>query len=327
MIVVNYNSKPFIGIFKRLIKGIVELQKLVDGKLLLVDNASTDGSYEEIVEHAHRLNADFEAIRLSRNFGFTRAVNIAWHYARKRWCFRYLALLNNDLVIVPRNFAKVLKYLKLSGVAGVQGIIMQMRNTALIDNAGFLIDQLGQTYPVCRGYTLNCARLYTPSYISGACSIYRADAIEKLGQPFDNRVESYYDDKHLGLRLWNAGYKLLHIPVIVAYHLGSASYSGFNAVIKGPLWFEGILLAEIAPTWKSMTALFLLGWYGLVAAFASLLTARTYIKSYVKTVKKLSIFTNKLGLKNVPKVPPGEAISLLGNRVVRGAILRRLWQQ
>ncbi|MEM2217917.1 MAG: glycosyltransferase, partial [Thermofilaceae archaeon] len=94
VIVINYNSKSFVGIVKKLMEGIAELTRYLNTKLLFVDNASSDGSFEEAAEHARKAGADVEAVKLTKNFGFTRAVNIAWHYARKKWSFKYLALLN-----------------------------------------------------------------------------------------------------------------------------------------------------------------------------------------------------------------------------------------
>ncbi|MEZ0345268.1 MAG: glycosyltransferase [Infirmifilum sp.] len=302
-VIVNYNLRPFIGTFKKLIEGLAEFSKYASTKTLLVDNSSTDGSFEEAVEHARKLGLDLEAIKLSRNFGFTRAANIAWHHARRRWSFKYLMLLNNDLVIVPWNLAKLLPYLEIDGVAGVQGTIMQMANPALIDNSGHMIDQHGLTLPVCRGYTIECARLYTPSYLSGACSIYRADVIAELGQPFDNRVESYYDDKHLGLRLWSRGYKLLHVPIIAAYHLGSASYSGLNKLIKGPKWFEGIVVAELAPKANNIpSTVFVAVNYVITAALFSAITRDNYIEYYVQALRKLAILRhgNENTLQDTP---------------------------
>ncbi|MGC8933276.1 MAG: glycosyltransferase, partial [Candidatus Methanodesulfokora sp.] len=90
----NYNSKPFIGIVKKLVEGIARLDDFARVKLLFVDNCSTDGSSETAVEYSRSLGVDVELLKLSKNFGFTRAVNIAWHYARKRWEFKSFALLN-----------------------------------------------------------------------------------------------------------------------------------------------------------------------------------------------------------------------------------------
>ncbi|MEM0368712.1 MAG: glycosyltransferase, partial [Desulfurococcaceae archaeon] len=291
-------------IVKKLMEGIAELNRYLSTKLLFVDNASSDGSFEEATEHARKAGADIEAVKLTKNFGFTRSVNIAWHYARKKWSFKYLAFLNNDLVIVPRNLAKLTKYLEIDKVAGVQGTIMQMHDPSQIDNCGHMIDQNGLTYPVCRGYPVGCARLYTPSFLSGACSIYRADAILELGQPFDNRVESYYDDKHLGLRLWSKGYRLLHVPIIVAYHLGSASYSCNGRTIKGPKWFEGIVFADLAITVNSKSVFHpITVLYIASSTLASILTMKNYVKSYMIAIKKLRNFKDgTIIISNVPQI-------------------------
>ncbi|MEM1509947.1 MAG: glycosyltransferase [Thermofilaceae archaeon] len=324
VIVINYNSKSFVGIVKKLMEGIAELTRYLNTKLLFVDNASSDGSFEEAAEHARKAGADVEAVKLTKNFGFTRAVNIAWHYARKKWSFKYLALLNNDLVIIPRNLAKLAKYLEIGRVAGVQGTIMQMHNPSLIDNCGFMIDQNGLTYPVCRGYPFDCAELYTPSYLSGACSLYRADAIAELGQPFDNRVESYYDDKHLGLRLWSRGYRLLHVPIIVAYHLGSASYSGINRVIKGQKWFEGVTFADLAPSCKRKSKLYPLATYYLSAAalLSIIKKSNNYIKSFIISYKKLKEFRKLDSGINLSLVPCKKTKLIPINRVNKGIMAR-----
>ncbi|AJB41739.1 hypothetical protein TCARB_0683 [Thermofilum adornatum 1505] len=213
-------------------------------------------------------------------------------------------LLNNDLAIVPSNVAKVLKYLEIDNVAGVQGTIMQADNPRLIDNAGFAIDTFGLTYPICRGYTIECAKACHPSFISGAFSVYRADAIEKLGQPFDNRVESYYDDKHLGLRLWSAGYKLLHVPLVVAYHLGSASYAT-RRKLKSPQWFKGVALAELAPSYIAgdLSFLLLVAAFGILSVFLSLFLRINIVKSFIRVCKELRMFKNSDSFIDRNKIP------------------------
>lgn len=183
-----------------------------------------------------------------------------------------------------------------------------MKNPFLIDNTGFLMDQNGLTYPVCRGHTIDCAKLYTPSFLSGACSFYRIDAINKIGTPFNNCAEGYYDDKYLGLMLWNIGYKLLHVPLITSYHLGSASYSERDSIIKGPRWFKGIVLADVVPcklSKKFCTPILL--YYALIALGASILTLGNYIKFFVDSLlesKACLIRPEKQGPKiDLCKVP------------------------
>jgi len=319
-VVVNYNSRPFIAIERKLLEGLAELGRAVRLKLLLVDNCSADGSFEELREHARRLGLDAEAVRLSRNFGFTRAVNIAWRYARRRWEFRYFMLLNNDLVIVPGNVLRLLRYLEVDGVAGVQGTVMQAANPRLVDNCGFFVDRFGLTHPICRGFTVECAKLCYPSFLSGAFSVYRADAISELGTPFDDRVECYYDDKHLGLRLWSSGRKLLHVPLVVAYHLGSASYAA-RRKLKSPQWFKGVVVAELAPSRALGTASHILPvlYYGVVSVALTLLTRANYVKSYVSSLREVNILSQDRALRFglLPKIGP----RIFLNRLERGVRL------
>jgi len=316
-IVVNYNSRGIIDIERRLLQGLDRLNNAVSLKLVLVDNYSTDGSFEDLYMYVRdNLNLEIIPLRLSKNYGFARAVNIAYRYATKRWKFKYLAILNNDLVIVPESIPKLLGYLEYGNIAGVQGTIMQMQNPHLIDNAGFLIDQYGLTYPVCRNYTIDCARLYAPSYLSGACSFYRIDAINKIGgRPFDDAIESYYDDKYLGLYLWNVGYRLLHIPVITAYHLGTFSYSepGLR-MVKGPRWFKGIVMADVIPSKIFTKSATLVELFYLIIAISIDLFAlhKNFVKSYVEAIKLINYYvknshrpSTKIEIHKIPRLPQG----------------------
>jgi len=319
-VIVNYNSKSFLRIEKKLLEGITKLSKFIKLKLLFIDNCSSDGSFKELMEYGKMLCLDMEAVRLTKNFGFTRAVNIAWQYAHRRWNFRYLMLINNDLVIIPRNVLRLLKYLEIDGVAGVQGTIMQASNPSLIDNAGFAIDIFGLTYPICRGYTFYCAEFCCPSFLSGALSIYKAEAIEKLGQPFNNRVECYYDDKYLGLMLWSRGYKLLHIPLIVAYHLGSASYADRNR-FKSPQWFKGIVLADVALTvsLRDPRRYIVMLYYGVASMVLSLFTTSNYVKSFIAALKEAEILKQNINLtRNIFGLVPKFKYIVKFNRLEKG---------
>jgi len=85
---------------------------------------------------------------------------------------------------------------------------MQLLRQWLVDNAGHVVDRFGLSYTVCWGRLFSCARDYEPSYLSGAFSIYRVDVLRKLGAPFSDVYEAYFDDKLLGARLRRRGYRI-----------------------------------------------------------------------------------------------------------------------
>jgi GT2 family glycosyltransferase len=136
------------------------------------------------------------------------------------------------------------------GFAGVQGTIMQLLRPWLVDNAGHVVNRFGLSYPVYRGRPFSYARDYEPSYLSGAFSIYRLDLFRKLGAPFSDVYEAYFDDKLLGARLRKRGYKIFHKAVAAGFHLGSASY-GPRRLFKSTRRFKYISATELIPVFKN----------------------------------------------------------------------------
>jgi GT2 family glycosyltransferase len=136
------------------------------------------------------------------------------------------------------------------GFAGVQGTIMQLLRPWLVDNAGRVVDRFGLSYTVCRGLLFSCARDYEPSYLSGAFSIYRVDVLRKLGAPFSDVYEAYFDDKLLGARLRKRGHGFFYKAIVAGFHLGSASY-GPRRFFRSARWFKYVSVAEVIPVFKN----------------------------------------------------------------------------
>jgi hypothetical protein len=54
-------------------------------------------------------------------------------------------------------------------------------------------------------------------YLRGAFSIYRVDVLRKLGAPFSDVYEAYFDDKLLGARLRRRGYRIFHKAIVAGF--------------------------------------------------------------------------------------------------------------
>jgi GT2 family glycosyltransferase len=139
--------------------------------------------------------------------------------------------------------------LESGGFAGGQ-VNMQLLRPWLVDNAGHVVDRFGLSYPVCRGRLFSCAGDYEPSYLSEAFSIYRVDVLRKLGTPFSDVYEAYFDNKLLGARLRRRGYKIFHKAIAAGFHLGSATY-GPRRLFKSAQWFKYISATELIPVFKN----------------------------------------------------------------------------
>jgi len=134
------------------------------------------------------------------------------------------------------------------------------------------------------GRLFSCARDYEPSYLSGAFSIYRVDVLRKLGAPFSNVYEAYFDDKLLGARLRKRGYRIFHKVIVAGFHLGSASY-GLRRLFKSARWFKYVSVAELIPVFKNaplpVRVFALLKFLGAGGGFLG----EDYVRSFVETVK------------------------------------------
>ena len=102
----NFNSKPYLPIAKlslySIFNAIEEINMQSNYKVLLVDSASSDGSFEELYELGRKLSMEtkipFEAIRLEKDLGNSFAYSYGFLYSRNRGA-DYIIYMDNDLVI------------------------------------------------------------------------------------------------------------------------------------------------------------------------------------------------------------------------------------
>jgi N-acetylglucosaminyl-diphospho-decaprenol L-rhamnosyltransferase len=99
VLIVSFNSEPWLP---ECLGSVTEELRHVAGEVVVVDNASTDGSVALI-------EAGFPDVRLVRsavNLGFARAVNLAAANARGEW----LLLLNPDTVVSEGAIRELLRF-------------------------------------------------------------------------------------------------------------------------------------------------------------------------------------------------------------------------
>jgi GT2 family glycosyltransferase len=194
-------------------------------EIIIVDNNSSDGSFEFINNLAREANPKDVKIRflkLSKNYGFAIANNIAF-LQRSREA-KYVALINNDLAPHPDSLTKLVEFLERSNeLGGVQGKILTWDGSK-IDSAGALYTNYGIRYPI--GQTLPSSMYNVMTYVGfvdGAYSVYKVEAILRCGGLFLPYFFMYGDDYELGIRLWRSGYKLLYVPITAGRHYRSAT--------------------------------------------------------------------------------------------------------
>ena len=188
-----------------------------DFNILVVDNGSTDGSYELLSDYP-----EVKVIRFEENKGFCGAVNAGIKAAETE----YVILLNNDTkaqkTFVEKMEAAIRKNEKIFSVSAR---MLNMYEPELIDDAGDLYCALGWSF--ARGKDRKATEYNVPRKIFSACggaAIYRMSVFEKIGY-FDERHFAYLEDLDIGYRAKINGYYNVYEPDAEVLHAGS-SFSG-----------------------------------------------------------------------------------------------------
>jgi O-antigen biosynthesis protein len=99
IIIVNYNVKEFL---QNLIYSIRKAASSLHYEIIVVDNASSDGSVEFICEKFPEITL----IANQENLGFSKANNIGLKIAKGK----YLLLLNPDTLVQENTFTEMISF-------------------------------------------------------------------------------------------------------------------------------------------------------------------------------------------------------------------------
>jgi len=211
VVIPNYNGMAYIeACLKALLKDAPEAE------ILVVDNASSDGSRELVKEK-------FPAVRvlaLDKNYGFSRAVNEGIRASSRP----YVILLNNDTEVLPgftENLAEVLR--EDESVFSASAKLISLSDPEKIDDAGNFYCALGWAF--ARGKDKSVAYYEEQDEIFSACAgaaVYRKRLFDEIGL-FDEAHFAYLEDVDVGWRARIAGYRNVYAPKAKVLHAGSGS--------------------------------------------------------------------------------------------------------
>jgi GT2 family glycosyltransferase len=210
------------------LKSIADLDYPSDRyELIVVDNGSTDGSFEKIKGFLEGKSFRKKIIRLERNLGFTGGSNVG--FRARDPDSKYIVLLNNDAIPFRHSLRELVECAELrSGIGAVQGVIVDLDN-GRVDTAGDMLTELLIGAQIYNGRSLaDVKKAFYVTYADGAYSLYRIESIKKAtGFPdkiFYDEMFAYFDDSVLGLQLWSTGFKVISIPRIVALRRRSSTF-------------------------------------------------------------------------------------------------------
>jgi len=226
VILVNWNS----GEFTMLCIESLLASTVVPNKIVVIDNASTDGATELIKENYPEITL----IKNESNLGFTGANNIGIRYLLGE-NVDYIWLLNNDTEVHPHCLESLLKeYEGKYDIAATTGKILYP-NRKIIWYGGSIFNYWPLTVSH-RGAMEEDHGQYDQAedvpFISGCCMMGRRKAFEKVGL-FDDNFFAYSEDFDWCIRAKSAGLRLRYVPQAILYHKVSASLHKNRGKVTG----------------------------------------------------------------------------------------------
>jgi len=189
----------------------------VPAEIIVVDNASSDGS-RELLQEKYGNREQVHLRFLEENTGFCHAVNVGITAAETDYVF----LLNNDTVIGKDCIRELENQMALSqDIFSVGSKMINMHFPDKIDDAGDFYSALGWAF--ARGKDKSAAAYNQEGRIFAACgggALYRKSIFEKIGM-FDEAHFAYLEDMDIGYRANIHGYLNVYAPKAVVYHAGS----------------------------------------------------------------------------------------------------------
>jgi GT2 family glycosyltransferase len=195
-------------------------------EIVLVDNASTDGSVGFIEERFPQVRI----CRYPRNLGFAGG----YHASIQASSADFVALLNNDTRVNPEWLGSLVDASERHGAAVVASKIVDWEGQR-VDFGGGILTLVGHAWQRHNGKPASThAREETPLLFgcAGAMLIERG-AYEAAGG-FDPNYFAYFEDVDLGWRVSLLGYKTIFAPEAVTYHRlhGTAGRYAFSPRLR-----------------------------------------------------------------------------------------------
>jgi len=222
IIIVNYNVKEFV---KNLLLSLDKALKEFTSEIIIIDNASSDGSVEDI-------KIKFPTVKVianSKNVGFGKANNQGLELAEGE----YIVLLNPDTIVKENTFKNLIGFMQSTPDAGMVTckVLNPDGSLQLACRRSFpgpwtsftKVTGLSKLFPNSKLFArynltyLDENKINEVDAVSGSFMLFTRDVYNKVGG-FDSRFFMYGEDLDLCYRVQSNGYKVYYVPTTEIIH-------------------------------------------------------------------------------------------------------------
>ncbi len=262
VVIVSYNVKDLL---RGCLDSIIKFTKGVEYEIIVIDNASTDGS-AEMLKSFQRVKAIFS----KENLGFSKGNNLGAKEAKGKYVF----FLNPDTLFLENTIKKLFDWMeshqevavcscqlldfeqKISSTGGYFPTLLRVFLWAFfLDDLPLIADTLKSYHPYMGPFNKQkeiYRKEFFPDWVTGACFFVRRAAMDKAGG-FDENLFMYGEELEWCMRFKKAGWKVGYTPTTRVVHLERRSSGGLprNAVLGE---FRGLkyIYGKYEPAWKQM---------------------------------------------------------------------------
>jgi GT2 family glycosyltransferase len=228
VVVVSYNTRDDL---LNCLASVIESAQPTQTEIVVVDNASTDGSLEAVRQTYPHLMT----IANPANVGF----GVACNQAIRATTGPFILLLNSDAAITPESFQVLCDALNRNARCGAAGCRLVNSAGAETTNTRNFLTPFNQAAE--QSGLLNWTswkylrRIHLPTldrneqdcsvdWIDGACLMVRRTVLDEVGL-FDEAFFMYSEDEDLCFRMRQHGWTICYAASGVARHQGAASTS------------------------------------------------------------------------------------------------------
>lgn len=224
----------------------------MDGRIVIVDNNSGDGSFETINAEIRRRSWPrdrVDVVQSGRNGGFGAGNNFGILHALAHNSYDYIYILNSDAFPDPGSIEKLRAHLVANPKTGIAGsYIHGPDGTPHVTAFRFPsirgeLEGAARVGPISRLFKNHIVPLLIPAvttqvdWLAGASMLLRRQMLEQIGL-FDEAYFLYFEETDLCLRAAKVGWRTDFVRASEVTHIGSVS-TGMRTWARMPqYWFD-----------------------------------------------------------------------------------------
>ena len=241
IIITSFNTKKLI---RNCIESVINHTKAINYELIVVDNASVDGSVVYLSKLSDK--GQIKLISLSKNIGYGAGNNRGAAVA----VGKYLLFLNSDTLLQEDSISLAYRFLSTHTKAGVYGCQLTSANGHTQSSGGYFptlwrlfawqmfIDDLPLIGPMIKSIHPH-TQPSQPDWVTGAFMMIPKSIFNQVGG-FDEKIFMYVEELELCFRIHNINKTVVYDPGTKIIHFGGGSGGSSLALpseIKNMVYF------------------------------------------------------------------------------------------